>query len=118
MKAKGSGTSESRAILASALIREAGAKRDLRQLELAVYPQGVLRPFNAARDHILVRRQPAGCLELSCEMIRTEMDDGRHLFQRWTAFEIFYDVLNDRAGLVVWEYSVRRRRLGARDMAD
>ena len=68
-------------------------------------PQEVLRPFNAARDHILVRRQPGGCLELSCEMIRTEMDDGHHLFQRWTAFEIFYDVLNDRAELVARKYA-------------
>jgi hypothetical protein len=101
-----------------ALIREAGTERDLRQPELAVYPQEVLRSFNAARNHILVRRQPRGCLELSCEMIRAEMDDGRHLFQLWTAFEIFHDVLNDRAELVVWEHTVRRRRLGAGDMTD
>ena len=33
-----------------ALIREAGAERDLGQPELAVCPQELLRSFNAARD--------------------------------------------------------------------
>ena len=39
-----------------ALIREAGAERDLGQAEPAVCPQEVLCPFNAARDYILMRR--------------------------------------------------------------
>ena len=47
-----------------ALIREAGAERDLGQAEFAVCPQEVLRSFNAARDHILARRQLGGRLEL------------------------------------------------------
>ena len=66
-----------------ALIREAGAERDIRQAELAVCPQEVLRSFNAARDHILVRRQPGGRLELSRKVIGTEIGDGCHLLQRW-----------------------------------
>jgi hypothetical protein len=37
-----------------ALIREAGAVRDLREAELAVCSQEELRSFNAPRDHILV----------------------------------------------------------------
>ncbi len=39
-----------------ALIREAGAERDLGQAEPAVCPQQVLRSFNAACDYILMRR--------------------------------------------------------------
>ena len=62
---------------------------------------GRVRSFNAARDYILVWRQSGGCLELSREMIRAEMDDGRQLVQRRTASEIFHDVLNDCAELVV-----------------
>lgn len=64
-----------------ALVREAGAERDLGHAELAVCPQELLRPFNTARDHILVRRQPGGRLELPREVIRAEMDDRRHLRQ-------------------------------------
>ena len=45
-----------------ALIREAGAERDLGQAEPAVCPQEVLRSFNAAHEHILVRRQAGGRL--------------------------------------------------------
>src|SRR5262249_944987 len=64
-----------------ALVREAGAKRDLGQAEFAVCPQEVLRLFDAARDHILVRRQPGGRLELPREVKGAEIDDGRHLLQ-------------------------------------
>ena len=80
-----------------ALVREAGADRDLRQAEFTVCPQEVLRPFNAPRDHIPVRRQPSGRLELPREVTGTEMNDGGHLLQRRTAFEIFHDVLDDGA---------------------
>ncbi len=45
-----------------ALICETGAERDLGQADLAISPQEFLRPFNAAREHILVRRQPGGRL--------------------------------------------------------
>jgi hypothetical protein len=44
------------------LVREAAAERDLRQTELTVSPQEVLRSFNAAHEHILVRRQAGGRL--------------------------------------------------------
>ncbi len=44
------------------LVREAAAERDLRQTELPVSPQEVLRSFNAAHEHILVRRQAGGRL--------------------------------------------------------
>ena len=103
-----------------ALIREAGAERDLGQAEPAVCPQEVLRSFNAACDYILVRRQPGGRLELAREVIGAEMGDGSHLLQRGTASEIFHDILNDPTELVAWQYAVRRRQLPARtrDMTD
>ena len=40
-----------------ALIREAGAERDLGQSELAICPQEVLGSFNPAGDYELVRCQ-------------------------------------------------------------
>ena len=103
-----------------ALIREAGAERDLGQTELAVCPQEFLRSFNAARDHILVWRQPGGRLELPREVKGAEIDDGRHLFQRRTASEIFHDILNDPAELMAWQYAVGRRLqpAGTRDVTD
>jgi hypothetical protein len=45
-----------------ALIREAGAVRDLREAELAVCSQEELRSFNAPRDHILVGGNPVAAL--------------------------------------------------------
>jgi hypothetical protein len=39
-----------------ALVGEADAQRDLRQTELAVSPEELLRSFNATSDQILVRR--------------------------------------------------------------
>jgi hypothetical protein len=53
-----------------ALVREAGAERYLRQAELTICPQEVLCLFNAARDHIPVRRQTGGRLELSREVAK------------------------------------------------
>src|SRR3984893_15890183 len=97
-----------------ALVREAGTERDLRQAKLTVSPQEVLCSFNAARDHILVRRQPGGRLELAREVIGAEMGDGRHLLQRGIASEIFHDVLNDRVELSARKYSVCRGRKPAR----
>jgi hypothetical protein len=94
-----------------ALMRETTAKRDFAQTYSAICTQKVLCSFDAARDYILMRRHPGGCLELPREMIRAEMDDGRHLVQRRTAGEVFHDVLNDGAELLVWEYTARGRRL-------
>src|SRR5260221_11096512 len=91
-----------------ALVREADAECDLRQAELAICPEEVLRSFNAARDHILVRRQPGGRLELAREVIGAEMNHGSHLLQRRTAFEIFHDVLDDSAELSARKNAVPR----------
>jgi hypothetical protein len=62
-----------------ALISETGAERDLGQAELAVCPQEVLCSFDPPGDYKLVRRQPGSRFKLSREVIRAEMDDGRHL---------------------------------------
>ena len=55
-------------------------------------------------------RQPGARLELPGEVIGAEMSDGSHLLQRGTAFEIFHDVLDDRAELPVWKYAACRGR--------
>ena len=89
-----------------ALVREAGAERDFGQAELAICPQEVLGSFNAARDHILVRRQPSGHLELARKVIGAEMNDGSHLFHRRVALEIFHDVLDDRVELAARKHAV------------
>ena len=65
-----------------ALVREAGAERDVGHAEPAACQQEFLRSLDTARDHILVRRQPGGRLELPREVIGAEMHDGRHLLQR------------------------------------
>jgi hypothetical protein len=80
-----------------ALVRETDAERDLHYAEFVVCTQEVLRSFNATSNDILVWRQPGGRLELPREVIGAEMGDGSHLLQRQVAFEIFHDVLDDRA---------------------
>src|SRR5260370_33476 len=55
-----------------ALIREAGARRDLCQGEVAAALQELLCSFDAAQDDVLVRRQPGGRLELPGEVVTAE----------------------------------------------
>src|SRR6516225_4964771 len=55
-----------------ALVREAGARGDLRQGQVAASLQELLSPLDAAGDDELVRRQPGGPLELAGEVVRTE----------------------------------------------
>ena len=88
-----------------ALVREADAERDIHQAELAICPQEVLRSFNAARDQILVQRQPGGRFELACEAIGADTNDGSHLLQRQIASEIFHNVLDERAKLPARKYA-------------
>ena len=90
------------------------------QAELVLFPQELLRSFNAARDHILMRRQPGSLPELPRKVRGAEMGGGSHLLQRRTASEIFHDVLDDRAELTARKYTVRRGRqpLRTRDITD
>src|SRR3984893_15122959 len=103
-----------------AVVREADAARHLHQTELAICPQEVLRSFNAARDHILVRRQPDGRLELAHKVIGAERNDGSHLLQCQIGAEIFHDVLDERAELPARKYAGNRGRQPMRtpDMTD
>jgi len=45
-----------------ALVREAGVRGDLRQGEVVASLQELLGSFDAAGDHVLVRRQPVAAL--------------------------------------------------------
>jgi hypothetical protein len=58
-----------------ALVREAGARGDLRQGEVVASLQELLRPVDAAGDDVLVRRQPGGRLELPREVVGAEAGD-------------------------------------------
>ena len=79
-----------------ALVREAGACRDLRQREVTILLEEPLGPFDATGDDVLVRRQPRRDLELPREMVGTEVGDGRHLLQGQAGIEVFLDVLGHR----------------------
>jgi hypothetical protein len=57
----------------------------------------MLRAFNPARDQILVWRQAGRCLEPPRKVRGAESGNGSHLLQPGTAFEVFEDVLDDRA---------------------
>jgi hypothetical protein len=82
-----------------ALVREANAECDLCQADFVLFPQELLRSFDAARDYVLMRCQPSGRPELPRKVRGADMGDGSHLLQRQVASEIFHDVLNDRAEL-------------------
>src|ERR1700733_3856420 len=64
-----------------ALVREAGARGDLRQRGVVTSFQEMLGPLDAARDDELVRRQPGGRLELPREVVRAEACDRGHVVQ-------------------------------------
>src|SRR6516225_11318359 len=63
-----------------ALAREAGERGDLRQGEVAALQERFC-PLDAAHDHVLVRGQPSGCLELPGEVVGAEAGDRRQLLQ-------------------------------------
>ena len=64
-----------------ALIRESDARRDLSQGEVTVGVQELLRPLDAARDDVLVRRHPGGRFELPRKVVGAEVDGRGHLRQ-------------------------------------
>ena len=90
-----------------ALIRETGAERDLGQAESATCTQEMLCSFYPAGNYKLVWRRPGGGFKLPREVVGAEVNHPRHFRQRRSAFEIFHDVLDDRAELVAWKYAVR-----------
>ena len=82
-----------------ALVREAGARRDLRQGEVRIFSQELLRPFHAAGDGVPVRRQAGRDLELPREVGGAEVGNRRHLLQGQAGVAVFIDVLDDRTEL-------------------
>ena len=55
--------------------------------------QELLGPLDATQDHVLVRRQPGGGLELPREVVGVEADNRSQLRQGRAAVEVFLDVL-------------------------
>ena len=89
-----------------ALVRKPGAAGDLRQGEFVASVQELPRPFDAAGDEVLVRRQPGGRLELPRQVVDAEMGDGRQRLQSQAGLEVFLHGLDDGAELRSGERAV------------
>src|SRR5262245_30132034 len=93
-----------------ALVREAGARRDLGQGEVTILSKELLRTLDATGDDVLVRRLSCRDLELPREVVGAEVHSPRHVLQGQACVEVFVDVLDDRAELRWTECSVSRAR--------
>ena len=93
-----------------ALVREASARRNLCQGEVAILSKELLRTLDATGDDVLVRRLPCRDLELPREVVGAEVGDCRHVLQGQAGVEVFFDILDDRAELRWTERSVSRAR--------
>src|SRR5262247_2392395 len=89
-----------------ALVREAGARRNLCQGEVAILSKKLLRTLDATGDDVLVRRLSRRDLELPREVVGTEVGDCRHVLQGQAGVEVLFDVLDDRAEPRVRQCSV------------
>ena len=76
-----------------ALVVEAGLCCDLGQGGVGPCSQEVLGPLDAARDDVLVGRQPRRCLELPSKVVGIEANHGRDLGQGRAGIEVLLDVL-------------------------
>src|SRR5262245_57421192 len=104
-----------------AVVGEAGVRGGLRQGEVASgLQEQLLGPLDAAHDHVLVRRQPRGPLELRDEVVGAEAGDRGHLLQGRAAVEVPLDVLDDGAELRSGERagSPARGLAGRQDVSD
>src|SRR5262245_10272546 len=90
-----------------ALVREAGARGNLRQGEVASGLQELLGPLDAAGEDVLVRRQSGCRFGPPREVAGAEMGRRRHLLQGQGGFEVLLDVLDDGAELPLRERTVR-----------
>src|SRR5262249_21604496 len=76
------------------LIREPGVRGDLRQGQFGSGLEELPGPLDAARDDVLVRRQPGGGLELPREVVGAEAGDRGDLPQARAGAEVLLDVLD------------------------
>ena len=72
--------------------------------------QELLRPFDAAGNELLVRRQAGGRLELPREVVDAEMGDGSQLPRSQAGLEVFRHLLGDGAELRSGERAVPTAR--------
>ena len=93
-----------------ALVGEAGVQCDLRQGQVRPRLQELLGPLDAARDDVLVWRQPGGSPELPSEVVDAETGDSGHLLQTRARFKVFLKVLDDGTELHLGERAVPRAR--------
>ena len=103
-----------------ALVRKPGVGGDLCQGEVAAALQELLCPFDAARDHVLMRRHPCGRLELPGEVVGAEPGDRGHFLQSRAGVEVLLDVLDDGTEPPPWQRAVSPalRPAGCLDMSD
>ena len=78
-----------------ALVREAGVRGDLRQGQARPCLEELLGPFDAAQDHVLVRRQPGGRLTLPGEGLDAEAGGRGQPLQGQVCVEVLLDGLDD-----------------------
>jgi len=78
-----------------ALVVEPGPRCDLGQGQVGYCSQEVLGPLDAARDDVLVGRQPRGRLELPSKVVGIKAGNGRYLGQGRGGVEVFLYVLQD-----------------------
>jgi hypothetical protein len=72
-----------------ALIREAYDLRHLRESDVAISAQKLVRPFHPSRNHVLMWGPSSRRLELSGKMVGTEMGNGSHLVQQARSAKTF-----------------------------
>src|SRR5262245_39490544 len=80
-----------------ALVREACARGDIGQGEVADASQVPLGPLDAAGDQELVRRQPGGGLELPGKVVGAEAGHRGQLLQARVDVEVALDELDNGA---------------------
>src|SRR5262249_40692388 len=103
-----------------ALVREAGARRNLCQGEVAILLKELLRTLDATGDDVLVLRLSRRDLDLPRGVVGAEVGHRRHVLQGQAGVEVFVDILDDRAELRSRERSVSPARgpPGGQDVSD
>lgn len=77
-----------------ALVGESRRQCDLRHRKISI-PKHVLRVFNAALEHIVMRRHTHGLLEGTCEMVQGQPRHFGESFEAYVLVEIGLNVFAD-----------------------